>query len=158
MSAGTKQWKIMYCPGTGPRFGDRENFELWNFVQGSFHVLGYAMTLARTASLIQSNWNSSILPEPLPPPYQAMPPQPTTDRVLIADATISQPGQNNKTAVGTYNFTSIVGGYRLPHTSPHLAGRIPLGGNVGMKDGHGEWRKFRLMEPRTTGGAPVFWW
>jgi prepilin-type processing-associated H-X9-DG protein len=80
--------------------------------------------------------------------------------VLLADATISRPGQNNEALAATYNFTDIAGGYTKHHLSPHLEGRMPLGGNLAMLDGHAEWRKFRSMQPRTfqTSGSPVFWW
>ena len=40
------------------------------------------------------------------------------------------------------------GGYVKPHLSPHLNGMIPLGGNVGMLDGHVEWRNLTNMLPR----------
>jgi len=44
--------------------------------------------------------------------------------------------------------------------TPHMNGNVPLGGNLGMLDGHSEWRKFQFMFPRdqTGSGAPVFWW
>jgi prepilin-type processing-associated H-X9-DG protein len=36
---------------------------------------------------------------------------------------------------------------------------IPLGGNVGMLDGHVEWRDFTNMLPRAGGsGSPYFFW
>ncbi|MCX7867151.1 MAG: hypothetical protein N2438_08495, partial [Limisphaera sp.] len=55
------------------------------------------------------------------------------------------------------NYTRIMGGWSKPHRSPHLNGPIPSGGNVGMLDGHGEWRKFPPMRVRTLSG-PYFWW
>jgi prepilin-type processing-associated H-X9-DG protein len=41
-----------------------------------------------------------------------------------------------------------------------LNGLIPLGGNVGMLDGHVEWRNFTNMLPRAGSGAsaPFFFW
>jgi hypothetical protein len=38
-----------------------------------------------------------------------------------------------------------------------LKGNVPAGGNLGFKDGHVDWRDFKLMTPRTPGG-PYFWW
>jgi prepilin-type processing-associated H-X9-DG protein len=37
---------------------------------------------------------------------------------------------------------------------------LPAGGNVGMLDGHVEWRVFPQMHVRTPqgSGTPVFWW
>ena len=60
-----------------------------------------------------------------------------------------------------YNWTVIIGGYTKHHLIPHpSSGNLPLGGNLGMLDGHSEWRKFQLMFPRDEAGsgAPVFWW
>jgi len=45
-----------------------------------------------------------------------------------------------------------------PFTSSHLLGnRLPAGGNLGMFDGHVEWRRFQEFIPRT-GDAPVFYY
>jgi hypothetical protein len=60
------------------------------------------------------------------------------------------------------NYVSIAGGIQwngltYPHVSPHLKGTVPVGGNLGFKDGHVDWRKFELMTPRTVSGS-VFWW
>jgi len=75
--------------------------------------------------------------------------------VLYADATLSS--QNSVSLPGLDNFTMVQGGYPKPHRAPHLKGIVPLGGNVGMLDGHAEWRKFEVMIPRTVNG-PYFWW
>jgi hypothetical protein len=55
------------------------------------------------------------------------------------------------------NYTSVDGGWAKPHRSPHLSGKLPSGGNVGMLDGSGRWFKFQAMVPRTT-SYPYFWW
>jgi prepilin-type processing-associated H-X9-DG protein len=42
-------------------------------------------------------------------------------------------------------------------TSAHLANhRLPIGGNVGMLDGHVEWRPFSQFQVRTSG--PLFFY
>jgi prepilin-type processing-associated H-X9-DG protein len=51
----------------------------------------------------------------------------------------------------------VQGGFGKPHTSPHLIGNLPAGGNLGMLDGHVEWRKFQDMQIRSASG-PFFWW
>ena len=90
-----------------------------------------------------------------------VPPQSISERPLVADATISDGGQNDpakRFSVG-YNYTQVVGGYSKAHLSPHLQGKYPNGGNVGMMDGHVEWRKFDHMFARTANnGDPTFWW
>ncbi len=163
--AGTTQHKIMYCPGT--KFSDEENRGLWNFAPGAtppYRVLGYGLTLPGTASLDTTNQNpklSTVSPIQIAPFVFKTPT--LTERVLMADATISNYGQNN-TAMknsATYTWKGIAGGFATPHTSPHLGGGgRPTGGNLLMMDGHVEWRKFASKEfvCRTTGGNPGFWW
>jgi prepilin-type processing-associated H-X9-DG protein len=64
----------------------------------------------------------------------------------------------------TYNWTDVDGGYmvngvRKGHISAHLANStIPDGANLGMLDGHVEWRKFNQMINRVGTGPPYFYW
>jgi len=164
--AGTTQHKIMYCPGT--RFSDEENRQLWNYAQNAqppFRVLGYAMTLPGGASLDPTNQNpklSSVQPVQIAPFVYKTPT--LTERVLMADATISNYGQNNGALKDspTYVWKGINGGFATPHTSPHMcgSGSRPEGGNLLMMDGHVEWRKFvnKDFTARTSDGNPGFWW
>ncbi|MGH7969858.1 MAG: prepilin-type N-terminal cleavage/methylation domain-containing protein [Limisphaerales bacterium] len=154
-------WKVFYCPSTSPRFSELDDYNLWYvFATNSFHVNGYATTQPGTPELATSNVNVRIYPEPIQiGPITAMPM--SSDRVLIADATISRPGQNNEAQrfSPAYNYTDVQGGYTKLHTTPHLNGRYPDGGNLGMIDGHVEWRRFQLMHVRTLPtGNPTFWW
>ena len=73
----------------------------------------------------------------------------TADRVLMGDATIA--------AAGTQNFTDVAGGFYLHSISPHLNQSKPTGGNLGYKDGHVEWRKFKDMNRRTASGQDFYW-
>jgi prepilin-type N-terminal cleavage/methylation domain-containing protein len=157
LSSGT-QYKTYYCPGTSPRFGENDWLALWNYASNSYHVLGYAMTLPNTASLATSNQNVKIYPQPVQMgPIMVLPT--VTDRVLISDATLSLPGQDMESQRYQYDFSSVPGGYSKPHTSPHLKGAFPAGGNQGRLDGHVEWRRFDLMKVRTVAaGDPTFWW
>ena len=155
--AGT-QYKIYYCPGTAPRFSEADWYALWNYTPNSYRVVGFAMTLPNTATLATSNQNTKIYPQPIQiGPVSVLPT--ITDRVLVADATLSLPGQDDEKRRNTYNFVSVPGGYSKPHISPHLKGSLPAGGNLGMLDGHVEWRKFENMHVRTvSGSSPTFWW
>jgi prepilin-type N-terminal cleavage/methylation domain-containing protein len=158
--SGTK-YKIMYCPGTAPRFSDEDNWNLYySFATNSFHVLGCTLTFSGEASLDPTNYNVSLLPQPITAGTVTYPAPPTSARVLLADATLSLPGQNNPAQVSTYNFVDVPGGYAKHHISPHLNRSLPAGGDVAMLDGHAEWRKFSAMLPRTAAGsgAPTFWW
>lgn len=156
--------KVAYDPGTAIRFTDRDNENLWNFAvsgDSGYRVLGYALTLPDTPSVAVTNQNRTIHREPIRTGPTLFWPEPPSARVLIACATISAPGQNNEEQrySPNYNYTQIQGGYPKPHLSPHLRGnKYPVGGHIGMLDGHSEWRKFDLMRVRTTGGSPVFWW
>lgn len=173
--------KALYCPGTGPKYGDKENWanttpligansSLWNFgvtvlpptapSANDFHITGYAFAFAGPNSLLDvTNQNITILRETVQTWTISISP---SDRELVADAIISVgntvPGYSNP----NNNYTSIAGGFQqngvvFPHVSPHLEGRLPAGGDVGYKDGHAEWRKFKVMVPRTRAGS-VFWW
>lgn len=160
---------IMYCPAN-PK---QNNDELWGNANGfggnQYRVIGYAQTFAPSPeftasySLIWSNCNSSIISIPLTNPDngRTIPALPSSEKVLIADATISGGGQNQNdyTLRNTrYNYTGIQGGWSELHRTAHLAGKLPSGGNLAMLDNHGEWRKWDKMLPRTQGGAPGFWW
>lgn len=163
--AGTTQYKIMFCPGT--KFSDEENRQQWNYApnaQPPFRVLGYAMTLPDAASLDPTNHNPrlSTVERQLVAPLVYRTPA-LTERVLMADATISNYGQNNNALKNspTYVWKGIQGGFGTPHTSPHLgSGGRPTGGVLLMMDGHTEWRKFADKEftARTRDGNPGFWW
>ncbi len=164
---------IMYCPA----FPKQNNDVLWGGPSGfggsQFRVIGYAQTFAPSPgfaasyTLIWSNANASMIAGPLKHPTSALtiPALSSSEKVLVADATISQGGQNNYTARNTYTYTKIPGGWDAVsgnrgdlHETPHMNGRFPSGGNVVMLDNHGEWRKWNDMRPRTQGGAPGFWW
>ena len=161
------QWRVFYCPDSG--FTDVDNSNLWYFVppmggneRGAFHVIGYAQTFPGTASLATTNQNPSIIPTAITDTAKQItyPPPPATDRVLMADTTMSGPGQTSIINRGANSYTGIQGGYSKQHRTSHMNGRVPAGGNLGMLDGHVEWRKFAQMYPRTASGSgsPVFWW
>ena len=177
VSAGGLQWASFYCPGTSWRFDETDNQYLWNcqYIGGQdpygLHVIGYAMAFAGPASKLKpADRNTTILPEKTPSPINTLLPPVTVnlaDRVLMADATISISSATTyakRYTAPDNDYDSVPGGYQppgwpvaKPHTSPHLRGKIPAGGNVGFKDGHVEWRKFDDMQPRASDGIG-FWW
>ena len=146
---------LFYCPG----FPEQNSDDLWNFTS-SFRVVGYAFTFDGTGLTGQpilhpTNANVSLIPRSISVGSVTLPPPPSSERVLLADATISNASNEaNRTA---NKYTGITGGWSKPHRTPHLNGLIPLGGNVAMLDGHSEWRKFQTMHVRTL-SAPYFWW
>ena len=168
--------KVFYDPGTAWQFTEQDNLNLWNYdayinskATGSYRVLGYAMTLPDTKAEVATNENVSITATSASftgyPKIQII----NSQRPLAACATLSQPGQVFYALRSIYTWNDIPGGYRSPtpsgakldHTSPHLQGKIPAGGNLLMLDGHAEWQKFNAMQCRTDptqAGVPGFWW
>ena len=164
--------KSCYCPGTSSRFSDQDNLNLWNYGTDTtgFHVIGYALTLPNTPSLCPTNRNPSIHPQAIQYGPTLVQPGASTERVLTADATLSQNTDYDPAQKYTYSsyLNITTGSYSKPHLSPHMNGAIPAGGNLGMLDGHAEWRKFALMSVRANGNlwpsvnastaCPTFWW
>jgi len=160
--------KSAYCPGTSPPFTDQDNMNLWNN-GGSYRIIGYALTLPNTPSLCPTNYNPTIIPQAMQYGPSLVGPWPISDRVLVADATLSRNTEFSETAKfsGGYHYTDIdTGGYFKHHVTPHMKGSVPSGGNLGMLDGHVEWRKFELMHVRANGtvwpslnsSCPTYWW
>jgi prepilin-type N-terminal cleavage/methylation domain-containing protein len=171
MLASGLQKKTFYCPGTSPRFTDNDNFigvnpppaanySLWGFGGSNFRVVGYIFAFSGGVYLQEANKNTTILSETVGPTPALRTNVPNTDRVIVADATISQNATAHPNAAGS--FVSVPGGYSpngvpKPHISPHLRGARPQGGHLAFKDSHVEWRKFEKMEQRASQG-PGFWW
>jgi prepilin-type N-terminal cleavage/methylation domain-containing protein len=176
LSAGMTK-KAFFCPGTAPKFTDKENWAtpgtgsgtcLWNFDSGgTFHIIGYALTLpgvpygvalsdpSNIGYVDPTNQNTTLQSEPTKLITGTIN-YPVSERVLLADATLQD--------VGTLSFSVVPGGFQqagqpYPHTSPHMStkGGKPAGSNVGFKDGHAMWRKFADMKIRTKSGQN-FWW
>jgi prepilin-type N-terminal cleavage/methylation domain-containing protein/prepilin-type processing-associated H-X9-DG protein len=143
---------ILYCPSISKQNADIH----WNYTT-DYKVLGYAMTLPNIGEghLISTNENSSFMPQPIDYGVLHFPPPLPADRVLVADAVISQ--ENNETTRLQNHYTDIVGGSPIHHDTSHMAGKLPAGGNVGFLDGHTQWRKFSVMHLRTV-HDPGFWW
>jgi prepilin-type N-terminal cleavage/methylation domain-containing protein/prepilin-type processing-associated H-X9-DG protein len=171
-------YKTWYDPGVEPRFGDADFLALWNFA-GSYGVVGYALTLFGTPSYggdgpwhFGTNTNQKLGITSVQDGGNTLPVV-ISQRPLVGCATLCvDPGAPPAVDTGyaalnaaelAYNWTDVEGGYPIHHEAPHLvspsAGSIPEGGNVGMLDGHVEWRRFQLMLPRAGGnGDPMFFY
>jgi prepilin-type N-terminal cleavage/methylation domain-containing protein/prepilin-type processing-associated H-X9-DG protein len=145
-----------------PSFPRQDNEDLWNFTTNpnnpdqGYRVIGYAMSFPRAGRVDATNINTKITPQPYEFRGQTFLPTPT-DRVMIADATISTEANTRNRAAN--NYLEIIGGWNQPHRTAHLdgSGKYPRGGNVAFLDTHVEFRKFDDMTVRTT-GTPAFWW
>jgi prepilin-type N-terminal cleavage/methylation domain-containing protein len=160
---------ICYCASCG--FTAQDFLALWNFsistppATNDFRVFGYALTFPGTSTVLVTNQNPSLLPQPITDPASRVtfPAPSPSDRVLLADATISQPGNADELNRSENVYVDIRGEYPKLHRTAHLLEKVqmPAGGNVGRLDGHAEWRKFDQMQTRTDRSsetAPVFWW
>jgi Tfp pilus assembly protein FimT len=149
---------VMYDPGFA------EMSSLWTFAVNAtvnpYRVIGYALTLPGTASLIKTNENRLIVTELVTIGPVVLPAPDPSRRVLVAGATISRPGENNIVNRLQNHYTGVMGGAPFPHRSAHMepSGNLPLGDNEAMLDGSGKWVRFAAMIPRTQGNSPVFWW
>ena len=152
------QRNILFCPS----FQKQNNDRYW-FFNSTFRVLGYVFALKgaeglrpelQQTKLTQSTGVPSNPLNPLSPPITP----PLTESVLVADATLSL--GDNVVNRGANTYVGIVGAFPdLPHDSPHLAGRIPAGGNLLFMDNHVQWRRFNNTNFTVrTRGQPSFWW
>jgi len=164
---------IMYCPANP----DQNRDGLWNYAGGGIRVIGYACTFPGEGGLSSAsgiNWcvtniNTKIVPQGINFFTTTLPAPSPSERVMLADATISRPGTGDpskKTAAGTV-WQGITGGYSengslFQHRSNHLGGKGPSGGNVAMLDGRVLWRKFENLLPRSSPSSPnqcpEYWW
>ena len=161
MTANGAQRHILYCPA----FAKQDNDELWKFTTDSvtettrnnsgYRVAGYAFAWKYSGRVKETNITESLNPKPWKLTggidYNPGP----SERIIIADGTLSQ-GNNEKDRARN-RYVKIDGGWR-GHQAAHLGARqIPEGGNLLFSDGHVAWQKFDKMVVRTT-GEPSFWW
>ena len=166
--------KTWYDPGTEPIFTDEDNQALWTYTPG-YRVVGYAMTFPNTASyaddglwLFSTNLNDKYSSSMITDKATGLSyPIHTATHALVACAHMNQLGLSTTPVIessytGPGGWTDIDGGYAKHHISAHMNGPVPLGGNVGMLDGHVSWVPFSQMLPRCgsggIGGAPFFYY
>jgi prepilin-type N-terminal cleavage/methylation domain-containing protein/prepilin-type processing-associated H-X9-DG protein len=154
---------VWYDPGTQPPFTDQDNQNLWADY-GGYRVVGYALTLPGTASyaddglwLFSTNINAKYSASMVSDNGKSYPINVAT-RALVACANMNQDGLSTSPVIersytGLGGWTDVQGSYSKHHTSAHMNGTVPLGGNVGMVDGHVNWVPFNQMLPRC-GGPP----
>jgi prepilin-type N-terminal cleavage/methylation domain-containing protein/prepilin-type processing-associated H-X9-DG protein len=151
---------ILYCPA----FPKQDNDELWKFGTDSvgettktatgYRVSGYQFAWPYAGRVRATNITESQNPQPWKIANGIMLNPSISERVIIADATISE-GDNEKDRTKN-RYTQIDGGWK-GHRSPHLNGKLPEGGNLLFADGRVQWKRFQEMHVRTDGG-PSFWW
>jgi prepilin-type N-terminal cleavage/methylation domain-containing protein len=177
LAASGAPYKIWYDPGTYQTFGEADWLAWWNttatpgsFNSEGFRIVGYAQTLygitlyqSSGAWGFSTNVNQKLTTQPINYNGNSLRISAST-RVLLACATLTTgaPTQN-LTTMDSYIWSGI------PHsadpdvpgskafTSAHLLnGKIPSGGNLGIFDGHVEWRPFRKFIPRTANNPSFY--
>jgi len=176
---------LFYDPG----FPDQNNNGAWNY--GTIHVTGYAYAWANYPCYLPfpfaTNQNLSLLPVGLkdlskPVALQNLGTPSPSDRPMTACVSLSGPPANTGLTpaqntpgwgnMSTYNWANIYGGLHwppgpgnpfFPHRTAHMNNNLPSGANIGMLDGHVEWRDAHDFQPRTgptvnTVPIPTFWW
>jgi prepilin-type N-terminal cleavage/methylation domain-containing protein/prepilin-type processing-associated H-X9-DG protein len=178
MLASGCTWQIFFCPDILNRFSLSNEFQLfWQWeggpsvVPGDASISQYAFTLPGSAGFAPGspldgcftnvNTNFGVNPpswklDVLEIPYGSL-----SGRVLMADPVIAI------TTSTPTNWTDIEGSFPIHHTTAHMAGGVPAGGNLSFLDGHAEWRNFRNMVKRTSAesgqaqnspNGPAFFW
>lgn len=133
---------IFYCPTAY----DRQAAEgLWNY-DPNYRVTGYFWFGARPVSNLPALTPPKSYKRRIDDPLLAG--ATADDGELASDVTLCQNG----------SFLIIQGGYKSDtHTTSHLRGPQPIGGNVMFLDGHVEWRPFSEMQVRTGNASPQHW-
>ena len=138
--AGAKR-KILYCPGFSASVKDLDLW--WQEGTPSQRTTSYGWLLRRDG------------PPPLLPPkvfltsFEGTNNPSTTE--LVVDAVICATANTN-------NFSRVPSGVISHHSTSHMNGTRPAGGNILFLDNHVEWRNFKQMEIRTTPSLPTRFW
>ena len=136
-----------------------------------FREIGYAQTFFGTAmyaGFYATNTNQKLGGTSTPgfdgTDIDTVPLGPFSKRPLTACATLNNTGESDNYAkMLKYNWVSVDSGYKCQgvikgNNSAHLeGGSVPVGGNIGMLDGHVEWRPFEQMRNRTS-ASPHFYY
>ena len=176
LAAGGAPYKVWYDPGAYQTFGDADWLSWWSntTVMGNltaaFRIVGYAQTFYGIGLYqnsgswgFSSNLNQKLTTQPINYNGTSLPIS-ASSRALLACATLTTGAPTlNLTTMDGYQWTGIphsndpdVPGSK-PFTSAHLLnGKIPSGGNLGILDGHVEWRPFRKFIPRTANNPSFY--
>jgi prepilin-type N-terminal cleavage/methylation domain-containing protein/prepilin-type processing-associated H-X9-DG protein len=176
MAAGGAPYKVWYDPGTYLEFSEADWLSFWNNSGTEFdgepalRVIGYAETfygIGLYANMgewdFSTNINQKLSTVSIALNGRTLTIQ-ASSRVLLACATITSANNlsENLRIMEGYIWSGLphsddpdVPGSK-PFTSAHmLNARIPAGGNMGMVDGHVEWRPFQQFIPRASGEGGV---
>ncbi len=140
---------ILYCPS----FAKQNNDTLWNF-NSRYKVLGYAFATEDSPRVLATNIFEKLQQKVVSNRRDGSYTIGISEGIFAADATLSV-GDNMEDRTRN-NYTKVDGGWE-GHSSPHLNGAMPAGGNALYLDSHVSWNSFEKHVVRTT-GRPTFWW
>jgi prepilin-type N-terminal cleavage/methylation domain-containing protein len=134
--------KLFYCPSNPDQNADG----LWTF--GGVRVMGYGYFndrggLTGTINFDPARNNGQTYNQTLSEQGKA------SAREMGFDAILQD--------AGSQSFTSVKGGYAVPHTTSHLKNAVPAGQNIMYCDSHVEWRNFVQTKATKASSGPIFW-
>jgi len=166
-------YKVWYDPGTDWAFTDTEYYSFWTSPNAErandpvLRVVGYSQTLYAIGAYqnggefeFSTNVNQKLTPGTVTLGGRSLQIVPSA-RVLTACSTITDEHSMSAdiTKMEHFLWTRLshdddgdVPGTKPYYTSHMAGGGIPAGGNIGMLDGHVEWRRFQDMIPRAAAG------
>jgi prepilin-type N-terminal cleavage/methylation domain-containing protein len=159
---------ILFCPS----FAEKNTDAYWNFeitANVAFKSLGYAFSTDGAEETARADGGSRTTPGLKGGELDKTSSRASlttifgtteyavTESFFAADATIS--AGNNTANRGANTYVGVPDGSGNPtFRSPHLSGKMPMGGNAVAVDGHSEFRRFSVMQVRTGGSNPYYWW
>lgn len=133
--------RVLYCPGFTASVKDLDRW--WGAPNASQRTTSYGWLVKRDA------------PPPLLPPKVFLTSFTGTNdpssTELTVDAVISD-------AANTNNFSKVYSSVISHHSTSHMNGARPAGGNILFLDNHVAWRNFREMQVRTAASLPTRFW
>ena len=169
LSSGTT-YKVWYDPrDTG--LGTQNIQQEWtNWITSGYNEIGYAMTFPGTASygsdggwLFETNlnWKESVTYVSVPGTSISFTIQRSGRPQVACEMCTSSAAFGIGAAMNAYPWNGLIDNM-YTFTSAHMkSSSIPAGVNIGMIDGHVEWRSFtsRLVLPRAgNGSAPTYYY
>ncbi len=130
--------ELFYCPSQPKQNSEKT----WNFTT-NFRVTGYAWLITNSPRVLAKHLNKTSIGGPDGDPDRA-----SVQTELICDAILSENGV----------YSNVKGGNAI-NRSNHmdLAGKLPTGGNILYKDGHVQFREFKIEKKIIfTSGTPDF--
>jgi prepilin-type N-terminal cleavage/methylation domain-containing protein/prepilin-type processing-associated H-X9-DG protein len=173
-------YKVWYDPGTAQLFNDQDYTNFWGnpYVEDptdqNFRVAGYALTFYGIGDYadyagtwgFSTNINQKLSSATVTDVGLTGKTYPisASSRVLVACVTIAGAGEFTTSLMymKLFTWTGLPHSYdpdvpgSKPYTSSHMVNaRYPSGANLGMIDGHVEWRNWQYLLPRSGSGSDL---